>query len=70
MRPPIKEVLDVLLEIQNEGTNLEAAKGASEKEIRTEDHKGLLNHSILAPSSPDSVINKWNSTTTTPNTSG
>jgi hypothetical protein len=70
MRPSIKEVLDVLLEVQREGTNLETAEGVPEKEIRTEDHKGLLKNSILAPFSPDSVINKWNSTTTTPNVSG
>lgn len=69
MRPPIREVLEVLLDIQKEGTNLEIAKEALEKEVRTEDHKGLLKNSIIAPPSPDSVINKWISRSTTPNTS-
>lgn len=69
MRPPIREVLEVLLEIQKEGKNLETANGALEKEARTEDHKGLLKNSIVPPSSPDSVVAKWDSRSTTPNAS-
>ncbi|KAJ1687442.1 hypothetical protein LUZ63_018832 [Rhynchospora breviuscula] len=69
MRPPIREVLDVLLDIRKKGENLEMANGALENEERTADHKGLLKNSVIMPSSPDSVITKWVSRSTTPNTS-
>ncbi|XP_078164293.1 LEAF RUST 10 DISEASE-RESISTANCE LOCUS RECEPTOR-LIKE PROTEIN KINASE-like 1.2 isoform X1 [Carex rostrata] len=70
MRPPIREVLEVLLEIQKEGKNLETGNGALEKEARTEDHKSLLkNSTVVPPSSPDSVVAKWDSRSTTPNAS-
>ncbi|KAJ4820578.1 Protein kinase family protein [Rhynchospora pubera] len=69
MRPPMREVLDVLLDIRKKGENLEMANGALENEERTADHKGLLKNSVIMPSSPDSVINKWVSRSTTPNTS-
>ncbi|KAJ3702360.1 hypothetical protein LUZ61_006065 [Rhynchospora tenuis] len=69
MRPPIKEVHDILLDIRKEGDNLEMANGDLENEARTADHKGLLKNSVTMPSSPDSVITKWVSRSTTPNAS-
>ncbi|KAG1347091.1 LEAF RUST 10 DISEASE-RESISTANCE LOCUS RECEPTOR-LIKE PROTEIN KINASE-like 1.1 [Cocos nucifera] len=62
MRPPIKEVLEVLREIESEGHK-------TEKEGATDagDDAGLLKN--IAPFSPDSVTAKWVSRSTTPNTS-
>ncbi|KAJ3670664.1 hypothetical protein LUZ60_008090 [Juncus effusus] len=69
MRPPIREVLEVLVGIQKEGKKLEKTNGEVEMEAGTEDDKGLLNNVIGMPLSPDSVATKWISRKTTPNTS-
>nr|XP_029122196.1 LEAF RUST 10 DISEASE-RESISTANCE LOCUS RECEPTOR-LIKE PROTEIN KINASE-like 1.1 isoform X3 [Elaeis guineensis] len=62
MRPPIKEVLEVLREIEIEGH-----KTRKEEATDARDDAGLLKN--IAPFSPDSVTAKWVSRSTTPNTS-
>nr|XP_018681097.1 PREDICTED: LEAF RUST 10 DISEASE-RESISTANCE LOCUS RECEPTOR-LIKE PROTEIN KINASE-like 1.2 isoform X2 [Musa acuminata subsp. malaccensis] len=64
MRPPVKEVLDTLKAIQSEGYKVakEGKDGADNG-----DDAGLLKN--IAPMSPDSVMNRWVSRYTTPNTS-
>ncbi|XP_017699702.1 LEAF RUST 10 DISEASE-RESISTANCE LOCUS RECEPTOR-LIKE PROTEIN KINASE-like 1.2 isoform X8 [Phoenix dactylifera] len=62
MRPPIREVLEVLTEIESEGRKTEK-EGATD----ARDDAGLLKN--IAPFSPDSVTAKWVSKSTTPNTS-
>ncbi|XP_074582862.1 LEAF RUST 10 DISEASE-RESISTANCE LOCUS RECEPTOR-LIKE PROTEIN KINASE-like 1.2 [Curcuma longa] len=65
MRPPMKEVLEVLIAIQKEGHKV--SNGGKEAGD-TEDDAGLLKN--IAPMSPDTVMNQWvSSTATTPNTS-
>ncbi|KAG6510974.1 LEAF RUST 10 DISEASE-RESISTANCE LOCUS RECEPTOR-LIKE PROTEIN KINASE-like 1.2 [Zingiber officinale] len=59
MRPSIKEVLDSLRTIEMEGRRLE-------KKIGDDDAELLKN---VAPMSPDTVMNKWASNSTTPSTS-
>ncbi|CAL9084975.1 unnamed protein product [Musa textilis] len=64
MRPPVKEVLDTLKAIQSEG--YKAAKEGNDGADNGDD-AGLLKN--IAPMSPDSVMNRWVSRYTTPNTS-
>ncbi|XP_073003279.1 LEAF RUST 10 DISEASE-RESISTANCEUS RECEPTOR-LIKE PROTEIN KINASE-like 1.2 isoform X2 [Typha latifolia] len=64
MRPPIKEVLEVLKGIEKEGFRGE--KGG-EGDVGMDDDDGLLKN--IPPFSPDSVTAKWVSRSTTPNTS-
>ncbi|XP_042453212.1 LEAF RUST 10 DISEASE-RESISTANCE LOCUS RECEPTOR-LIKE PROTEIN KINASE-like 1.2 [Zingiber officinale] len=64
MRPPMKEVLEALVAIQSKGNNV--SNGGKETGDN-EDDAGLLEN--IAPMSPDTVMNQWVSSTTTPNTS-
>ncbi|KAG6522833.1 LEAF RUST 10 DISEASE-RESISTANCE LOCUS RECEPTOR-LIKE PROTEIN KINASE-like 1.1 [Zingiber officinale] len=64
MRPPMKEVLEALVAIQSKGNNV--SNGGKETGD-SEDDAGLLEN--IAPMSPDTVMNQWVSSTTTPNTS-
>ncbi|KAJ0989187.1 hypothetical protein J5N97_007543 [Dioscorea zingiberensis] len=61
LRPPIREVLEVLREIERGGSK------AAEDDIPMKDDAGLLKS--LPPDSPDTVMDKWSSKVTTPNTS-
>lgn len=63
MRPPIKEVVAVLTEIEIEGHKTEK-EGATD----ARDDAGLLKN--IPPFSPDSVTARWVSRSSTPNTSG
>ncbi|RRT43455.1 hypothetical protein B296_00043064 [Ensete ventricosum] len=61
MRPPVKEVLETLKAIQSDA--YKAIKDGADNG----DDAGLLKN--IAPMSPDSVMNRWVSRYTTPNTS-
>lgn len=61
LRPSIKEVLESLLEIEKSGSK------TLETDAPTRDVDRLLK--TLPPDSPDTVIDKWSSKETTPNTS-
>ncbi|XP_039126252.1 LOW QUALITY PROTEIN: LEAF RUST 10 DISEASE-RESISTANCE LOCUS RECEPTOR-LIKE PROTEIN KINASE-like 1.2 [Dioscorea cayenensis subsp. rotundata] len=61
LRPSIKEVLESLLEIEKSGSK------TLETDAPTRDVDRLLKS--LPPDSPDTVIDKWSSKETTPNTS-
>lgn len=63
MRPSIKEVLEGLKEIQQEGVSC----NNEQCEVKVREESRLLKNSV--PFSPDSVMNKWMSRSTTPNTS-
>lgn len=63
MRPSIKEVLEGLREIER-GEN---CCNGDQCEIKVKEGSRLLKH--LGPASPDSVMKKWLSVSTTPNTS-
>ncbi|XP_064962327.1 LEAF RUST 10 DISEASE-RESISTANCE LOCUS RECEPTOR-LIKE PROTEIN KINASE-like 1.2 [Musa acuminata AAA Group] len=63
MRPPIKEVLEVLKGIEDEGRN--GAKGV-EADATVNDEDCLLRKKS-PPHSPDSVATRWESKSTTPN---
>ncbi|XP_020106135.1 LEAF RUST 10 DISEASE-RESISTANCE LOCUS RECEPTOR-LIKE PROTEIN KINASE-like 1.2 isoform X2 [Ananas comosus] len=65
MRPPIREVVEVLRGIQREGYNKNSE--GEEGDIVVKEDSGLLKN--IPPFSPDSVAAKWPSRTTTPNTS-
>ncbi|XP_073007837.1 LEAF RUST 10 DISEASE-RESISTANCEUS RECEPTOR-LIKE PROTEIN KINASE-like 1.1 [Typha latifolia] len=64
MRPPIREVLEVLKGIEREGYKVEDGEASDEIE---RDCAGLLKNT--AQFSPDSVIHEWESRTTTSNNS-
>ncbi|KAJ3694440.1 hypothetical protein LUZ60_009920 [Juncus effusus] len=70
MRPSIKEVLEVLLVVQKEGFGNSNEGGENKGEnslVREESESCLLRNDMV--DSPDTVIERWTSRTTTPNTS-
>ncbi|CAL9115768.1 unnamed protein product [Musa textilis] len=63
MRPPIKEVLEVLQAIESDGYRPEKEHGDAE----SRDDAELLKNT--EPFSPDSIMNRWTSRSTTPQSS-